>query len=102
MEKNLGFILMGCLVVVLGIYNLKGNISTIHWYNRHRVSAEDVPKYGKCMGIASIIIGGSFILTAILEMILHTEAVEIISFAGCIIGVIMMLYGQFRYNKGIF
>ena len=54
------------------------------------------------MGIASITIGGSFIITAILAMLLQTKAVEMLSLAGCIVGIIIMMYGQFKYNKGIF
>ncbi len=102
MGKYFGFILLGGILTALGIVNFRGNISTIHWYNRRRIAKEDTPKYGKCMGIASITIGGSFIITAILAMLLQTKAVEMLSLAGCIVGIIIMMYGQFKYNKGIF
>ncbi len=100
--KYATFILFGIFLIALGIANYKGNISTIHWYNRRKVSEADVPKYGRCMGLGTLIIGGSFILTAILELILQNELVEIVALIGCTIGVVIMLYGQFKYNKGIF
>lgn len=50
MGKFITFLLIGIVLVILGITNIKGNISSIHWYNRSKVSANDIPKYGKCMG----------------------------------------------------
>ena len=42
---NLMLLIIGIAISVLGIVNIKGNISTIHSYNRRKVSEEDVPKY---------------------------------------------------------
>ena len=39
-------LVLGIVLIVTGIYNLKGNISMVHGYNRRRVSKEDTPKYG--------------------------------------------------------
>lgn len=38
---------LGVFISVMGIVNIKGNISTIHSYNRRKVKEEDIPKYGK-------------------------------------------------------
>ena len=46
MDNFIVFIL-GLFISVLGITNIKGNISTIHSYNRRKVKEEDIPKYGK-------------------------------------------------------
>ena len=102
MEKFIAFILIGIILLVCGILNIRGNISTIHSYNRRKVVKADIPKYGKCMGIGSLIIGGSFVVCAIFELILKTDIIEYFIILGIIIGVAIMLYAQFKYNKGIF
>ena len=102
MEKFITFILIGVILLVCGILNIRGNISTIHSYNRRKVVKADIPKYGKCMGIGSLIIGGSFVVCAIFELILKTDIIEYLVVLGIIIGLVIMLYGQFKYNKGIF
>ena len=102
MEKFITLILVGIIIVTLGITNIKGNISSIHWYNRRKVSANDISSYGKCMGTGSVIIGGSMIIAAILEMIFKSDIFDYITLFGCLVGFIVMLYGQFKYNKGIF
>lgn len=95
-------LILGVLITLLGIPNLKGNISTVHWYNRRKVGETDAPKYGKAMGLGSIIIGISIVLTAILLMIFGYEFLYFIILAGIIIGLSFILYAQFKYNKGIF
>ena len=57
--------------------NIKGNISTIHSYNRRKVKEEDIPKYGKA-------------------------AIDYIIFPAITIGLAFILYGQIKYNHGIF
>ena len=41
-------------------------------------------------------------ITAILHMIFNNEAIWYITVIGIVIGLILMIYGQLRYNKGIF
>jgi len=93
---------LGIIIIILGIINFRGNISTIHRYNRRRVSAADAPKYGKIMGLGTMIIGGSVILTAVLQLIFDREGIFSLMIAGAVIGAAVMLYAQFRYNRGIF
>ena len=95
-------LILGVIITLLGIPNLKGNISTVHWYNRRKVSEKDAPKYGKAMGLGSVIIGVSIVLTAILLMVFGYEFLYFIILAGIIIGLTFILYAQFKYNKGIF
>ena len=40
---NLILLILGLFISVLGITNIKGNISTIHSYNRRKVKEEDIP-----------------------------------------------------------
>ena len=101
MESDLMLLIFGLLLLPLGIVNLMGNISTIHRYNRRKVSQEDAPKYGRLMGIATLIISGSAILTVILQMIFSLDF-SVILLAGAAAGVVLILVAQFKYNKGIF
>lgn len=95
-------LILGVCFIILGIVNIKGNISSIHWYNRRKITQETSKQYGKTMGIGSVIIGLSMSITAILQMIFKIETLWYIAVAGIIIGLIFMLYGQIKYNKGIF
>ena len=59
---NVLLLIFGLFLSVLGVVNIKGNISTIHSYNRRKVKEEDVPKYGKAVGTGTVIIGASLAL----------------------------------------
>ena len=45
--ENLMLLILGLFISAIGFVNIKGNISTVHSYNRRKVKEEDVPKYGK-------------------------------------------------------
>ena len=49
-------LVMGLLISAMGIVNICGNVSTIHSYNRRKVAEEDIPKYGRALGIGTLII----------------------------------------------
>jgi len=100
--KYIPLLLLGAAIIMMSIINLKGTISTIHWYNRRKVSEADAPKYGKAMGLGTFIIGASLVITAVLQMIFDLESIFYISLFGIIVGIVIMLYAQFKYNKGIF
>lgn len=93
---------VGALLSILGILNIHGNLATIHWYHRTKVTEEDAPKYGKWMGGGTLAIGVSCLITAVLYMLLHWEPLFYLILIGAIAGVGMMLYAQFKYNGGIF
>lgn len=95
-------LVLGAALIVTGICNVKGNISTVHRYNRRRVSKEDAPKYGKAMGLGTLIMGASMVATAVLQMIFDLEAIFYLLAAGVAVGLAVMVYAQFKYNKGIF
>lgn len=50
MGDVIGPIIIGVLISALGIMNMKGNISSLHWYHRQRVSPNDVKPFGKSVG----------------------------------------------------
>lgn len=98
---NVLLLILGIFLSVLGIVNIRGNISTIHSYNRRKVKEEDVPKYGKAVGTGTVIIGASLIL-AYLVTFWNEAAIDYIVLPAMAIGLAFILYGQIKYNHGIF
>ncbi len=102
-------LLVGILCIYLGFQNMKGNISSLHSYHRHRVSEEDRVPFGKKVGLGTIIIGIGIsvfgILSAITQFthkqifVLIGSAILIISLA---VGLAISFYAMIKYNKGIF
>lgn len=102
LRDSLELLGLGVIISILGIFNLRGNIASIHWYNRRKVSKEDQLPYCRCMGLGSLIIGISLIVAGIIQAIFTAEAGAVIILVGIILGLALMLYAQFKYNKGIF
>ena len=106
MAEYITMLVLGILLIPLGIMNIKGNVSSIHWYNRTRITEETKPKYGKLMGIGTVVVSTGLIISAIINIILDAEiAITIsggITLVSVIVGVGIMLYAQIKYNKGIF
>ena len=94
-------LILGIFISILGIVNIRGNISTIHSYNRRKVKEEDVPKYGKAVGTGTLIIGISFVIVYPVTY-WKENAIPYIIIPAILIGLIFMLYGQIKYNHGIF
>lgn len=93
---------IGIMVNTFGFFNFKGNINSIHWYNRARVTKENEKKYGKMMGLGMMIMGTGIIVTTLLQIIFDSESLWLITVISIIVGLLFMIYGQFKYNKGIF
>ncbi len=94
-------LVLGAALIVTGIINIKGNISTVHRHNRRRVSQADAPRYGRAMGLGTLIMGASMAATAVLQMIFDAEPIFYLLAAGVAAGLAVMVYAQFKYNKGI-
>ena len=98
---NVLLLILGVFLSVLGVVNIKGNISTIHSYNRRKVKEGDIPKYGKAVGTGTVVIGASLIL-AYLVTFWNEAAIDYIVIPAMVIGLAFILYGQIKYNHGIF
>ena len=94
-------LIWGIFISTLGIVNIKGNISTIHSYNRRKVKEEDIPKYGKAVGTGTLVIGISLILSYLVTF-WNEAAIDYIVLPAMVIGLVFILYGQIKYNHGIF
>ena len=109
MAGNIVVFLVGIVCIVLGISNMRGNISSLHSYHRSRVSEEDRLPFGKQVGLGTIIVGIGIIVFSVLSSVtLYTEndifilvgtAVLII---GIILGLVISFHAMIKYNKGIF
>ena len=109
MESNIVTFLVGIVCIGLGISNMRGNISSLHSYHRHRVSEEDRIPFGKQVGLGTMIVGIGIIIFSILYTVtLYTEhdifvligtAVLIV---GIVVGLIISFKAMIKYNKGIF
>ena len=109
MAGNIVTFLVGVVCIVLGTSNMRGNISSLHAYHRHRVSEEDRIPFGKQVGLGTIIVGIGIIVFSVLSSVtLYTEnnifilvgtAILII---GIILGLVLCFRAMLKYNKGIF
>lgn len=99
--ENIMLLVLGIFISILGIVNIQGNISTIHSYNRRKVKEEDVTKYGKAVGTGTLVIGISFVIAYALTY-WNEDVIPYIVIPALLVGLIFMLYGQIKYNHGIF
>ena len=109
MTGNIVAFLVGVVCIVLGISNMRGNISSLHSYHRHRVSEEDRIPFGKQVGLGTIIIGiGIIVFSVLLSVTLYTEndIFALIGTAllimGLVIGLVISFRAMQKYNKVIF
>ena len=109
MAGNIVVFLVGIVCIVLGISNMRGNISSLHSYHRNRVSEEDRIPFGKQVGLGTIIVGiGISVFGVLSSVTLYTEN-DIFILIGtailiiCIIlGLVISFRAMIKYNKGIF
>lgn len=102
LRDSLELLGIGTIISVLGVFNLRGNIGSIHWYNRRKVSKEDQLPYCRCVGLGTLLIGAAMIISGFLQALVSVEAGAVVILIGIIIGLVLILYAQFKYNKGIF
>ena len=102
-------VLLGALIIGLGISNMKGNISTIHWYHRQRVTEEDRIPFGKAVGLGTVIMGAGIAVFGCLNFAAEKTQNDIfvaigsvILIAALVVGLVISFWAMIKYNKGIF
>ena len=99
--EYISLLVVGLLICFIGITNMRGNIKTVHSYNRRKVKEEDIPKYGKTVGLGTLIIGLFMVAAFVVSLYTDGDLTGYVMIPGFVIGLGFILYGQFRYNKGI-
>ena len=93
---------LGIICVMLGIFNMCGNIGTIHWYNRRKVTKENQKAYCMFVGLGPLIVGVAIIAGAVIQALGNIAASGLVIGVGVLIGLALILYAQFKYNRGLF
>ena len=109
MESFIIFAALGILCILMGISNMKGNLSTIHSYHRRRVSEADRIPFGRLVGLGTIISGGALGIFSVFsalnfftDVAAFTVIGTVILILGIVVGLCMSFYAMIKYNKGIF
>ena len=100
---------LGLLISILGIINMTGNISSLHWYHRQRVTEENRKPFGKLVGLGTLIIGIAMVVFGIMFFIFEKTQIEALVVVGVVelianivVGMIVSFYAMKKYNGGIF
>ncbi len=102
-------VILGFLLILLGISNMKGNISALHRYHRKRVMEEDRLPFGRLVGLGTIIAGVSIVVNGGCTLLAERMQNALLATIGTVLmsiglaaGIALILYAMFKYNKGIF
>ena len=109
MGEIIGTFIAGIALIVIGIFNRKGNISMMHSYHRKRVSEEDIIPFGKKIGLGMLIIGAAIVVSSICLTITYFTENKIFEYIGVGIMILSLIAGlsvifaaMKKYNKGVF
>lgn len=101
--------IVGIICIVIGIMNIRGNVSMLHEYHTKNVKEEDKESFGRLVGTGMLVIGGSIIVYSILKTLtiqledkIYIIIGTIIMIVGVIIGIFISFYAMRKYNDGIF
>lgn len=109
MDSIIGPVILGIIISVLGVFNMRGNISSVHWYHRQRVTEADRKPFGKLVGGGTLLMGVSLIVFGIFGFVAEILQNEVFVTVGSVLmiisiaaGLIMSFYAMIKYNKGVF
>ena len=109
MPENLASIIIGCICIVIGILNTKGNLGSLHAYHRKRVREQDLLPFGRTVGAGTICCGAGMLLYGVLGLIAKVATQDMYMWIGTVllgiclaVGLLLSFYAMFKYNKGIF
>ena len=109
MLASLATVIVGLFLVVIGIVNMTGNISSLHSYHRKRVREEDKKPLGRQVGLGSILCGASCAVFGALFFVYERTANDLFVWIGVTLlllglaaGSLIMLRAICKYNGGLF
>lgn len=101
--------LVGLLLVILGIINMTGNVSTLHSYHRQRVTEENRKPFGKMVGLGTLIAGLGIVAVGVTIFLAEKLQNEVFVTLGIVLlptflipGIVLMVIAMKKYNGGIF
>ena len=102
MKENITSLILAIACFVIAKAHFEGNVSSIHSYHLRRIHEKDLKDYARTMGIGMMIIGlGCFM--NLLARLFHLFLLgEIGMMIGIVVGMVIMIYAQMKYNHGIF
>lgn len=102
-------LLVGALCVFLGIRHMRGDLSSLHSYHRHRVKEEDRLPFGRLVGAGTVAVGASVVLLGTGALLSEVLALPVLLFvgmgvagAGIAFGLGLSFWAMCKYNGGIF
>ena len=102
-------VLLGIIIIGLGVSNMKGNLSSIHWYHRQRVTEADRIPFGEAVGLGTIIMGAGIAVFGCMNYAAEKTQNDIfvaigsvILIAALVVGLVISFWAMIKYNKGIF
>lgn len=109
MDNAIVPVVLGIFIIVLGLQNRKGNIASVHWYHRKRVTEEDRIPFSRMIGLGTILCGAAIALCGGLVFVTQRTQAKIfadigtaVAVAGLAAGFVLSFYAMWKYNKGIF
>lgn len=100
--------IVGIICIVIGIKNMKGDISSLHSYHKNHVKEEDILPFGRLVGIGTIIVGAAVMLFSALSALavalgndVYTVIGTVVMIVGIVAGLGVAFYGMKKYNGGI-
>ena len=93
---------IGAMLIALGIFNMCGNIASIHWYNRRKVTKENQKVYCFIVGLGTLIVGAGLIAAGLIQVLIGMEESAFVTVGSMLTGIGLILYAQFKYNRGLF
>ena len=109
MEKIIAPAIVGLAILVMGIFNMCGYISTLKKHHRHRVTEVDRKPFGRLVGLGTILIGAGMLIFSLLtfcadktgNLAFTTVGVGLLITA-VVAGIVLNCYAMIKYNHGIF
>lgn len=100
---------IGIVCIVIGIFNTKGKINSLHEYHRKNVREEDRVPFGRLVGAGTITVGCGVIAYAVMSVIAsisgnsaYITVGTVVMTVGIVAGLAVSFYGMKKYNGGMF
>lgn len=98
--ENAFLIFIGIIFIVCGGMIMGGKTQLIHSYHTKNITEENRKPYGRVVGAGVLIIGVGILLDGILSFFL--DSTRLVTIVSLIVSIVLIFYGQLKYNKEIF